>query len=191
MKKRSVHAVLSFSAALALLGVVTPADATMAVLLSREELVRQSVTVARVTVGRSYTTESDDGRSIVTRTELTITQPLKGGEADTGGAKTIVLEQIGGTYNGKTQRVIGDALLSPGEDAVVFLRPGNKGRWHFTALALSVYHVDRKGLARRSLKGLHLVRRTGSTLQPVTPPAEEVEPVESLMTDVVRLAGGK
>lgn len=186
--KRSMNAVLSMTAALALLGVATPADATTAVLLSREELVRKSVAVARVTVGRSYSTESDDGRSIVTRTELTITQPLKG---DEGGAKTIVLEQVGGTYNGKTQRVIGDAWLSPGEDAVVFLRPGDKGRWHFTALALSVYRVDKKGLARRTFEGLHLVRRSGGVLVPIKPPAEEVEPIESLMTDVVRIAGGK
>ncbi len=81
----------------------------------------------------------------MTRTELTITQPLKGGAADKGGSKMIVLEQMGGTYNGKTQRLLGDAKLSPGEDAVVFLRAGDKGRWHLTALALSAYHVDKEG----------------------------------------------
>ncbi|MGK4006520.1 hypothetical protein WMF31_28125 [Sorangium sp. So ce1036] len=189
--KRSVKALFSLSVAALVLGAGTPADATTAVLLSREELVRRSAAVARVTVGRSYTTESDDGRSIVTRTELTITQPLKGGLASKRGATTIVLEQIGGTYKGMTQRVLGDARLSPGEDAVVFLRPGDKGQWHFTALALSIYHVDAKGLARRSLEGLNLVRRSGRALVPVKAPAEEVEPVESLMTDVVRIAGGK
>ncbi|WP_437743821.1 hypothetical protein WME73_01650 [Sorangium sp. So ce302] len=189
--KRGLKAVLALSAALALLGIGAPADATTAVLLSREELVRQSATIARVSVGRSYTTESDDGKSIVTRTELTITQPLKGGAADKGGSKMIVLEQMGGTYNGKTQRLLGDAKLSPGEDAVVFLRSGDKGRWHLTALALSAYHVDKKGMARRILDGLHLVRRTGAALVPVEVPVEEVEPIESLMTDVVRIAGGK
>ncbi|WP_437590448.1 hypothetical protein [Sorangium sp. So ce1000] len=189
--KRSLKAVLALSAALALLGVGTPADATTAVLLSREELVRQSGTIVRVIVGRSYTTESDDRKSIVTRTELTVTQPLKGSEAEKGGSKVIVLEQLGGTYNGKTQRVLGDAKLSPGEDAVVFLRPGDKGRWHLTALALSAYHVDPKGMARRTLEGLNLVRRSGSALVPIHAPVEEVEPIESLMTDVVRIAGGK
>lgn len=186
--KRSVKALFSLSAAALLLSTSAPADATTAILLSREELVHQSVKVARVTVGRSYTTESDDGRSIVTRTELTITQPLKGGD---GGAKTIVLEQIGGTYNGKTQHVLGDARLSPGEDAVVFLRPGGQGKWHFTALSLSVYHVDANGLARRNLEGLSLVRRSGRALVPIKALVEEAEPVESLMTDVVRIAGGK
>ncbi|WP_437307103.1 hypothetical protein [Sorangium sp. So ce388] len=188
--KRSVNAVISLLFSVALLCIGATADATTAVLLSREELVLRSATVARVIVGRSFTTESDDGRSIVTRTELTLTQPLKGGEAK-GGAKVLLLEQIGGTYNGKTQRVLGDARLTPGEDAVVFLRPGDKGRWHLTALALSVYHVDAKGLARRSLEGLELVRRSGGALVPIQVPAEEIEPVESLMTDVVRIAGGK
>ncbi|WP_437622955.1 hypothetical protein [Sorangium sp. So ce1151] len=187
-----MNAVISLLFSVALLCIVTTADATTAVLLSREELVLRSATIARVIVGRSFTAESDDGRSIVTRTELTLTQPLKGGEAGKGGAaKVLLLEQIGGTYNGKTQRVLGDAKLSPGEDAVVFLRPGDKGRWHLTALALSVYHVDAKGLARRSLEGLQLVRRSGGALMPVPVPAEEIEPVESLMTDVVRIAGGK
>ncbi|WP_437631191.1 hypothetical protein [Sorangium sp. So ce854] len=189
--KRSVNAALSLFVFIALLCIGTTADATTAVLLSREELVLRSATVARVIVGQSYTTESDDGKSIVTRTELRVTQPLKGLEADKGGAKVLLLEQIGGTYNGKTQRVLGDARLSAGEDAVVFLRQGDKGRWHLTALALSVYHVDAKGLARRSLDGLRLVRRSGGALVPIHVPADELEPVESLMTDVVRIAGGK
>ncbi len=56
--KRGLKAVLALLAALALLGIGAPADATTAVLLSREELVRQSATIARVIVGRSYATES-------------------------------------------------------------------------------------------------------------------------------------
>ena len=87
--------------------------------------------------------------------------------------------------------MLGDATLSAGEDAVVFLRQGDKGRWHLTALALSVYHVDQKGMARRSLEGLRLVRRSGGALVPIHAPADETVPVESLMTDVVRIAGGK
>ena len=95
--KRSAHAVLSLVVFIALLCVGATADATTAVLLSREELVLRSATVARVIVGQSYTTESDDGRSIVTRTELKVTQPLKGMEADKGRPKVLLLEEIGGT----------------------------------------------------------------------------------------------
>lgn len=182
--KRSLKAVLSVLAATAMIGLSTPADATMAVLLSREELVHKSMAVVRVTVGRSTTQESEDGASIVTRTELSVKQLLKG-----SGVEKIVIEQIGGTFNGKTQRVLGDARLTPGEDAVVFLRSGKGGRWNFTALALSVYHVDAGGLARRSLDGLSLVKRRAGTLVPMSAIPDEVETVESLMTDVVRIAG--
>lgn len=170
-------------AAAATLGVSVPADATTAVLLTREELVQRSPIVARVTVGKSTSAESDDGASIVTRTELSVTRPLKGRPAP-----RLVLEQLGGTHRGKKQRLLGDATLVEGEDALVFLRPGKSGRYHLTALALSAYHVDAKGLATRDLRGLTLVRREGDRLAPAEP-AESAEPIERLMTDVVRLAG--
>jgi hypothetical protein len=176
---------LAALAAAAAIGASAPADATTAVLLTREELVQRSPIVARVTVGRSTSAESDDGASIVTRTELTVTRPLKGPPAP-----RLVLEQIGGTHRGKTQRLLGDATLAEGEDAIVFLRPGKAGRHHLTALALAVYHVDAKGLAARDLRGLTLVRRDGDRFVSALPP-EPPEPVERLMTDVVRLAGAE
>jgi hypothetical protein len=172
---------------LAILGAVSSvADATSALFLSREELVARSMVVARVSVGKAVTTESDDGASIVTRTEITVKQFLKG-----EGPKTFVVEQIGGTYKGKTQRIVGDAVLTPGEDAVVFLRVGEKNRAYFTALALSAYHVDAGGMVRRDLKGLNLMQRQNGKLEQVHAPAEGPETVEHLMTDVVRIAGGK
>lgn len=172
---------------LAVIGAVSSvADATSALLLSREELVARSGLVARVTVGKAVTGTSDDGASIVTRTEVTVQQYLKG-----EGAKTWVVEQIGGTYGGKTQKVAGDARLVPGEDAVLFLRAGEKGRATFTALALSVYHVDASGMVKRDLSGLHLMQKIDGKLQPVEAPKDGPETVEHLMTDVVRIAGGK
>jgi hypothetical protein len=185
--KRSLKAMLSMLAAVTMIGLSTTADATTAVLLSREELVHKSMAVVRVAVGRSYTAESEDGASIVTRTELTVKRLLKGSSVE----EKVLIEQVGGTYNGKTQRLLGDARLTPGEDAVVFLRSGKGGRWNFTALALSVYHVDEKGLARRSLDGLNLVKRSSGRLVALSAVQEDAEPVEALMTDVVRIAGGK
>ncbi|MCC6552832.1 MAG: hypothetical protein IT372_07390 [Polyangiaceae bacterium] len=170
--------------AAATLGAGGPADATTARLLSREELVRRSPIVARVTVGEATSVESEDGASIVTRTELAVTRRLKGAPGD-----RLVLEQLGGTYRGKTQRVLGDAALSEGEDAVVFLRPGKGGRVHLTALSLAAYHVDREGRAARDLRGMVFVRREGDRLVPAPAPAEAPEPIEHLMTDVVRIAG--
>jgi hypothetical protein len=181
---RASRALAATFAVAALCGLSSPADATTAVLLTREEMVARSEVVARVHVGKAVTGESDDHASIVTRTEITVDTCLKG-PCD----ERFTIEQIGGTYQGKTQRVTGDARLSPGEDAVVFFRRGEHGRAYLTALALSVYHVDAKGVARRDLGGLTLVRREAGKLTPAEV-AESPEPVESLMTDIVRIAGG-
>jgi len=166
-------------------GVSAMADATTALFLSREDLVRISDVVVRVKVGKAITGESDDKTSLVTRTNIEVTQFLKG-----TGSSRFVVEQFGGKYNGKTQRVLGDAKLVPGEDAIVFLKRGDQGMTYFSVLAQSVYHVDDKGMARRNLDGLTLVKRSGNGMQPVVV-VEQAETVESLMTDVKRLAGGK
>jgi len=119
-------------------GVSAVADATTALLLTRDELVQRSAVVARVTVGKAVSSESSDGAAIVTRTELAVTQLLKG-----KAGSTLVVEQFGGTFKGKTQVVMGDAKLSPGEDAVVFLRGDGGGTAYLTALGQSVYHVEK------------------------------------------------
>ncbi|UQA55731.1 hypothetical protein [Polyangium aurulentum] len=177
--------ILAMLAALVVLGAGAVADATTMLLLTREQLVERSEVVARVRVGKAVTGESEDRRAIVTRTEIQVTQLLKGKAPE-----RLVIQQIGGSHNGKTQKILGDAALRPGEDAVVFLRRDDKGTAYLTALSLSVYHVDATGMARRELSGATLMRREGDKLEP-TPVAEEPEPVEKLMTDIVRIAGGK
>jgi hypothetical protein len=185
---RSLRAPVAFVAAIAVGGLCQSADATTALLLSREELTERATAIGRVTVGRATTRESDDGTSIVTRTELTFTQCLKG-----ACGTTATVEQVGGTFNGKTQRLIGDGHLQPGEDAVVFLTAGqgrDSGVSFLTALALSVYHVDARGLAQRDLEGLGLMRRSNGRLEHAEVD-EKPEPVEKLMTDLVRIAKDK
>lgn len=165
-------------------GVSAMADATTALFLSREDLVRISDIIVRVKVGQAVTGESADKKTIITRTEMDVTQFLKG-----GGDTHLVVQQIGGKYRGKTMRLLGDARLTSGEDAIVFLRKGENGITYFSILSQSVYHVDDKGMARRDLEGLTLLNKPGDK-QPVIF-VEKAEAVESLMTDVKRLAGGK
>jgi len=181
-----LRAVLALLVAALLSGLAAVADATTVVLLSREDLVAKSAIIVRVTVGEATSGESDDGTQIVTRTTLSVKQLLKGAAGD-----KLTLEQFGGTYKGKTQKILGDAELRPGEDAVLFLKNGDKGRVYLTALAMAAYHVDKVGMARRDLTGLALVKRTRGRIAPVETPAEPAETVEHLMTDVVRIAGGK
>lgn len=165
-------------------GVSAMADATTALFLSREDLVRISDIIVRVKVGKAATGESGEKKTIVTRTEMEVTQFLKG-----SGESRLMVEQFGGKYNGKTYHLVGDAHLSPGEDAIVFLKKGDKGFAHFSVLSQSVYHVDDHGMARRNLEGLTLLSRPGDKQPAVV--VEKAETVESLMTDIKRLAGGK
>lgn len=161
------------------------ADATMMLFLSREELTQRSDVVARVRVGKATVSESEDGRSLVTRTELVVTKALKGKIEG-----PLVVQQLGGSLRGKTQKILGDGQLRPGEDALVFLRRDEKGKTYLTALALSVYHVDDRGIARRNLEDLSFAKYEGGKAKPIVP-IETPESVESIMTDVVRFSGGK
>jgi hypothetical protein len=176
--------VLALLAAVLILGASTVADATTMILLTREELVQRAELIVRVRVGRSETMLSEDGRAIVTRTELSPTRLLKG-KAD----GKLWVQQFGGTYGGRTQAVLGDGKLRAGEEAIVFLRRDGKGTAYLTALAQSVYHIDDKGIARRDLSAAMLLRVVDGKPQPVAH-VEEPEAVERLMTDIVRLAGG-
>lgn len=162
------------------------AGATTVLLLTRQELVDRSEVIARVQVGAQTTSLSDDGKAIVTRTELAVTQGLKGSPP-----ATLVLEQIGGSWRGKTQKILGDATLATGQDAVIFLKRGEQGRVHLTAMALSVYRVDSKGMASRDLKNLGFARRENGKIVPADAPNEAPEPVGKLIADVLRIAGGK
>jgi hypothetical protein len=161
---------------------VTPADATSAVLLSRKELVGKSDLVVRATVVDAESAWNDDNTAIVTRTRLRVTRAAKG-KAES----ELVVSQMGGTVGDKTMVVAGDAHLTPGQDVVVFLKRGEGGYVHLTALAQAAYSV-KEGKARRDMSGLSLFIWLNGKLVPTTPPNEKTEPVDGLLGDVARLA---
>jgi hypothetical protein len=161
------------------------AHATTMLFLTREELTLRSDMVARVRVGKATVSESDDGKKIVTRTELSVTKLLKG-KVD----GPLVVQQLGGTLRGKTQKVIGDGQLRQGEDALVFLHRDEKGKTYLTALGLSVYHIDDRGIARRYIDDMVFMKYEDGKAKRIAH-VEMPEAIESVMTDIVRFAGGK
>lgn len=171
-------------ATIVLLGLSVFAQATTMFFLTREELTLRSDIVARVRVGKATVLDSEDGKRILTRTDLTVTKLLKGKVEG-----PLVVQQWGGTLRGKTQTIAGDGRLRAGEDALVFLRRDDTGKTYLTALALSVYHVDDQGMARRYLDEMVFVKYEDGKARRIVP-AEMPESIESVMTDVVRLAGG-
>jgi hypothetical protein len=85
---------------------------------------------------------------------------------------------------------MGDGQLRSGEDAVVFLRRDEKGKTYLTALALSVYHIDDRGMASRNVADTVFVKYVEGKAKRIAH-AETPEPIEALMTDIVRFVGGK
>jgi hypothetical protein len=122
---------------------------------------------------------------IITLTRLHVESWLKGSSAT-----DIVLEQLGGTVDGVSSRVSGDARLSVGQRGVFFLRAQN-GRVYLTALSLAVYFVDapKKGPAtvRRDLSDLTFVHLVEGRYVIGPPPVEAAETLEHLVDDITSI----
>ena len=181
--RRSLFSVCAVVCALAM--APRAARATVMVKLAQEELVTQSDLVVRVVAGPQTTRWNEDDKRILTLTRLSVREYLKG-----TGPSELTLRQFGGTLQGMTLRVPGDAHLRPGEEAVVFLRRG-VGVVYLTAMAQSVYEVvptARGPVVRRDLHDVEFVAPDArGALVPSGAPAE---PDQELVrfTEAVRAA---
>ncbi len=166
------------------LAVIAPneARATVVVPLSREELTAQSDLVVRATVVSRRSGWNDDHSQIVTWTRLRVTDYLKG-----SGATELVLRQFGGAVDGLESAVPGDARLSVGQHAVLFLRRGD-GVVFLTALSQAAFFVtvgpDGAALVRRDLGGLTFARWVQGRMVAAEPAEESPEPLEQLQRSV-------
>jgi hypothetical protein len=115
------------------------AHATSALYVSDDEQARLSSAVAVVTVGTAKQGVHPQWGRPITRTELKIDELLYG-----SAPAAVVIEQFGGTVDGKTLRMPGDARFEPGERCVVFLRQQD-GQWFLTAMEQSKYRIVRQG----------------------------------------------
>ncbi len=100
-----------------------PAHATSLARLSTEQLVDASELIVRGTVVEVWA-EIDDRGAVWTRAQVEIDDVLKG-DAD---ALTVVVDQRGGTYAGRTYQTGGAARFSVGEEALLFLETLESGR---------------------------------------------------------------
>jgi hypothetical protein len=121
-----------------------PALATTILRLTRAELAARSDVIVRAQVGAQEIVRSPRSGRILTRSVLRISEAYKGSR---GGE--IVLEQMGGTLDGMTLFVPGDARLERGEEAVFFLRCDGGPLCHLSGLALGKYTVRTDALGRR------------------------------------------
>jgi hypothetical protein len=142
---------------------VAPAGATVAALLSIDELVGASTYVVVATPGERYGVWEDlpSGKRIVTYTKLTVERAVVGAPG-----REIWVRTLGGVVDKIGQSVAGEAQLGTGR-AMIFLAQVS-GAVVVTAMAQGHYPVvaDDKGLARlaASRETGMLVPRRGPTI---------------------------
>jgi hypothetical protein len=172
------------------LSFAAPAEATVAVQLSRAELVAQSDLVVRATVVDVTSRWNEDHSQIISLTTLRVSEALKG----TGVEALLVLRQLGGEVDGLVSRIAGNPVFAPGQEAVFFVRRG-PGVVYLTGLAQAVFYVQPPvagtPVVQRDLTGLTFARlSSGAPMRLVEPTPEAPETLQHLRADVQALAGG-
>jgi hypothetical protein len=188
------HGAVAAAAVAFALSVSSPVHATVAVALSRTELVDRSDLVVLANVVGQQSQWNDSHTQIVTLTHLRVASYMKGtGEQD------LVLRQFGGTVGDQTLVVPGDAHLAVGDQAVLFLRRGD-GVVFLTAMAQAAYEVQAPPttgpvsggatVARRDLHELTLAVRQGGRYVMLPTASEPSETLEHLTRDVTSIVRG-
>lgn len=175
----------AFAVATALALIPAPSTAASVVLLTRQQLVQKSEFVVRATAVESASAWSGDGSVILTRTKLRVQGFFKG-----KGPKELWLEQYGGTVGDKTMVISGDAKVEPGQDLVLFLKQGEGGVVHLTALSQAAYHVKGDKVSR-DMAGLSLFLPVNGKMTHIEHKPEPKEPLVKLLTDIARFARSK
>jgi hypothetical protein len=127
---------------------IRPAAASVAVLISLDQLVNASTYIVVATAGEKYSLweDSPSGRRIVTYTKLSVERSVVGA----AGAE-IWVRSLGGAVGGIGQSVSGEAEIATGSRSLLFLTKTNSAVV-VTAMAQGHYPVvpaDAKGTALR------------------------------------------
>lgn len=182
-----------WSATLALglsLTLAAPAEATVAVQMSRAELVAQSDLVVRATVVGVTSRWNEDQSQIISLTTLRVSETVKGANVES----LLTLRQLGGEVDGLVSRISGNPVLHQGQEAVFFLRRG-PGVVYLTGLSQAVFYVeqhpDGSALVHRDMHGLTFAQiSSGAPMRMYEAPVEPPESLQHLRDDVRSLAGG-
>jgi hypothetical protein len=163
------------------------AHATVVVPLTLADQVDRADLVVRARVGSMHSAFVPERGAILTWTELEVTDAIQG-----QGPSTLVLRQMGGTADGQTMLVPGDAHLRPGDDVVLFLRTDTAGSGDvfLVALAQSAWFVNGQQ-AQRDLSQLTFAVLGGPDGAQLSEPGHEVSMrVDRLIAEIRSLAGG-
>lgn len=115
------------------------------------------------TVRASAPRFTQDGRRIVTDTEIEVSEVLKGKP----GTPTLVVMQAGGIVGDVGQRVEGTATFALGEEVVVFLDRRGSDRFAVTAMAQGKFRVERSSDGK-AVYAVPEVAFSGMLIDPLT-----------------------
>lgn len=161
-----------------------PAHATTVVLVDVQEqgLLSTAVVHARVVAADPVRTPE----AAYVDTQLQVLETLSG-----SAPPLLVVRQIGGTHEGVTVRVPGDARLEPGTEVVAFVREV-EGRWYLTAMSQSVWAIQGRGpeaVVLRELDDVSVLERAlDGSLQEPTQSLPKYTRLSELKAAVSRLA---
>ncbi len=149
-----------------------PAGATIVKALSVKEMstVADVIVVGEVVDQRTFW--NDEKTRIYTVTRVRVSEALKG----TSEGAEIEIRQIGGTLDGLTQSIVGNAKLAKGEEVLVFLDRDDQKPLHYViGMAQGKFSIDRSsGVARvvRSMEGLALAKTDAKKIVELAPATE-------------------
>lgn len=157
--------VLALAAILTPLAAFSVAQATIVRSMSLNQMAKEADVVVHARVATQTSSWNDTKSRIYTVTNLEVVDTLKGDKAKT----TLQVRQIGGTVDGITQSIVGNANLKVGEEVVLFLDSDEKLPFHYViGMAQGKYSIDRSAgepRVARSLAGLALADVKGDRAQ--------------------------
>lgn len=169
--------------------------ATIVKSLSLDQLAKNADVIVHGTVDRQTSSWNDARNRIYTVTEVRVEEALKG---DLKRNEVIVVRQLGGTVDGISQVISGNAQLAEAEEVLVFLRADPEKSLHYVVgMAQGKYAVDRGGpdvRVVRNLRGIALVNtkdgQIGQILSTPQPLQRQQSPTLEQFKATVRSALG-
>ena len=152
-------------AALAALLLAAPAVATIVRSLTLDQMAVRADVVVHARVVEQRSAWNDEKNRIYTVTRVEVVDAIKGGDKP---GTLLDIRQIGGSVDGITQSVAGNARLRVGEEVIVFLDRDQAKPLHYViGMAQGKFAVDRRGAEPRvvrDLEGLSMAAASGPTV---------------------------
>ncbi len=145
------------------------AHATVVKSLSLKQMTKAADVIVVGEVVERVSSWNEEKTRIYTVTRIRIGETLKG----SAGAAELQVRQIGGTLDGLTQQIVGNAKLKQGEEVLLFLDQDESLPFHYVVgMAQGKFTIDRTGDAARvvrSMEGLALATVEAKRIKTLAP----------------------